>query len=183
MAEVQKDQRLIDFGVRVRRARTEAGLTQAAVREQLAVRGVPVPATAVAKIEAGDRPTSVIEVAALADVLRVSVARLIEGDTGRPEPFVDKIFAWRLEATVKSRDALVTCAHDYRVARRELQRAADEFLAFLNSRMGYPPERVSAEGLRSDASLQEEMEEVINLLSTLPPDPEDVVRKSAPDLG
>lgn len=65
------------FGRRVRAARDAAGLTQAQLTGRLLATGVRVPSTAVAKIETGTRPTTVVELEALAGALGVSAADLL----------------------------------------------------------------------------------------------------------
>jgi transcriptional regulator with XRE-family HTH domain len=76
------------LGVRVRQARVTARprLTQIDLAARLQLLGISIDQAGVSKIEAGRRPVSDIEVAALAKALKVPVSWLFEeSDTGAPD--------------------------------------------------------------------------------------------------
>ncbi|MFI2104096.1 hypothetical protein ACH436_12425 [Isoptericola sp. NPDC019693] len=116
-SDAEKDPRLVAFGRRVAAARASARLTQAQVTQMLAEQNVTVPATAVAKIETGTRPTSVLELVGLSTVLNASVGELTgeadpsEVDTQRTE------FARALWQVQSARADLITAAERYRQVR------------------------------------------------------------------
>jgi len=68
-------------GTRVRQARkaTKPSVTQNDLVARLQVLGIGIDQSAISKIEKRQRPVSDIEVVALAKVLKVSVAWLLEG--------------------------------------------------------------------------------------------------------
>ena len=69
-------------GARVRQARREAKppITQAELVARLQVLGMKIDQSGLSKLEGGRRPVFDIEVVALAETLKVSVAWLLEGD-------------------------------------------------------------------------------------------------------
>ena len=73
------------FGVNVKTARTSMGLTQAQLAEAVGDLGVRLTHVMVAKIEGGTRPTTVPELAALGEALRVPLSRLVPGIMGNDE--------------------------------------------------------------------------------------------------
>lgn len=74
------------FGKRVREARTTRDMTQADVAEAMARRGVPVHKTAIAKIEAGTRATTVTELVALAGSIGVTPDQLLTNKSDAEHP-------------------------------------------------------------------------------------------------
>lgn len=81
----KKTRGAVEFGRRVAKARKEAGMTQAELTRRLVEFGLHMPATAIAKIETGTRPTVVPELLAIAVVLDVSPNELVgatEADRG-----------------------------------------------------------------------------------------------------
>ncbi len=68
-------------GVNVRQVRKAANppITQEDLIARLQLSGISMDQSALSKIETGHRPVSDIEVAALAEALKVPVARLFEG--------------------------------------------------------------------------------------------------------
>jgi transcriptional regulator with XRE-family HTH domain len=114
MENVVRDSRFVEFGSRIRAARDGRGLTQAALAEQLSTRGIKMHQTAIAKIEAGSRPTTVVEAQAIADVLLVSIADLL----GIPDE----------RSTRTTADLVFAAAYDdMRRAFAHLRRAAREY--------------------------------------------------------
>lgn len=86
------------LGRRVRALRTAAGLSQEQLAEVMRERGFSWRQTTTAKTEAGDRPVRVNEAAALAAILRTSVAGLLgeqEVDT-QPASLMQREAALRL---------------------------------------------------------------------------------------
>ena len=73
------------FGVNVKTVRTSIGLTQAQLAEAVGDLGVRLTHVMIAKIEGGTRPTTVPELAALAEALRVPLSRLVPGVMGNDE--------------------------------------------------------------------------------------------------
>jgi len=66
-------------GSRIRKARKELKITQMELAARLQVLGIRIDRSGIAKLEGGRRPVSDIEVAALAEVLKVSISELFEG--------------------------------------------------------------------------------------------------------
>ncbi|MCT1985584.1 helix-turn-helix domain-containing protein [Dermacoccus abyssi] len=73
------------FGVNLKTVRTSIGLTQAQLAEAVGDLGVRLTHVMIAKIEGGTRPTTVPELAALAEALRVPLSRLVPGVMGNDE--------------------------------------------------------------------------------------------------
>lgn len=69
-------------GGRVRQARkqTKPPITQLDLVARLQVEGIRIDQSGLSKLESGDRPVTDTEVVALAKVLKISVAWLLEGD-------------------------------------------------------------------------------------------------------
>lgn len=65
-------------GLRIRKARKEARITQTKLAAQLQLLGLKIEQTSIAKIESGRRPATDIEIFAIAKVLNVSVASLFK---------------------------------------------------------------------------------------------------------
>lgn len=65
-------------GSRVRKARKQLNITQMELAARLQILGITIDRSAIAKLEGGKRPVSDIEVAALAEVLKVPIAWLFE---------------------------------------------------------------------------------------------------------
>lgn len=87
-------------------------MTQADLTHAMELAGAKVPATAVAKIETGTRPTSVLELAAIGRVLDVDVASLVHGDDARPTSSVAAANRARFAAGA-ARDGLVAAYATY----------------------------------------------------------------------
>ena len=66
------------MGVRIRRARKEAHVTQMKLAAQLQLWGVNIDRSGIAKLESGRRPVSDIEITAIAKILNVSIPWLFE---------------------------------------------------------------------------------------------------------
>lgn len=66
-------------GSRIRKARKELKITQMELAARLQVLGITIDRSGIAKLEGGKRPVSDIEVAALAEVLKVPISWLFEG--------------------------------------------------------------------------------------------------------
>jgi transcriptional regulator with XRE-family HTH domain len=67
------------IGSRVRKARKESKITQMELAARLQVVGVNIERPAISKLESGNRPVTDIEVAALAEALKVPISWLFEG--------------------------------------------------------------------------------------------------------
>ena len=65
-------------GSRVREARKGSGITQIELAARLQIMGVTIDRSGIAKLESGRRPVSDIEVAAIAQILKVSIPWLFE---------------------------------------------------------------------------------------------------------
>lgn len=65
------------FGHRIREAREAAGLSQAQLADQLVRQGVKLSPSQVAKVERGERSTSIAELTAFARVFCLQPARLV----------------------------------------------------------------------------------------------------------
>lgn len=65
-------------GSRVRKARKQLKITQLELAARLQVLGITIDRSGIAKLEGEKRPVSDIEVAALAEVLKVSIPWLFE---------------------------------------------------------------------------------------------------------
>ena len=74
-----------EFGRAVRRYRTQRGWTQHTLASQVSQLGVPMHQTTIAKMEAGQRQTSIREVFLLAEALAVEPDVLFPHDIGRPD--------------------------------------------------------------------------------------------------
>lgn len=66
-------------GSRIRKARKELKITQMELAARLQVLGITIDRSGIAKLEGGKRPVSDIEVAALAEILKVPISWLFEG--------------------------------------------------------------------------------------------------------
>jgi transcriptional regulator with XRE-family HTH domain len=66
-------------GSRIRKARKELKITQMELAARLQVLGITIDRSGITKLEGGKRPVSDIEVAALAEVLKVPIPWLFEG--------------------------------------------------------------------------------------------------------
>jgi len=102
------------FGARVRELRMALGVTQAELASRMTDMGYGMSQTMVAKMERGVRPTSVGELAVLGDILGVSLADLLAGESLPPE--IARINEARLRVYSK---AAAVQEH-----RRELERAS-----------------------------------------------------------
>ena len=65
-------------GSRVRKARKQLNITQMELAARLQILGITIDRSGIAKMEGGKRPVSDIEVAALAEVLKVPIVWLFE---------------------------------------------------------------------------------------------------------
>lgn len=68
-----------NFGARVRDERKLRGLRQDDFADRLAAVGHPMHQTTISKIESGTRPTTIEELVAIAAVLKVRPASLVDG--------------------------------------------------------------------------------------------------------
>ena len=68
------------IGLRIRKARKKAGMTQMELAAQMQVLGIPIERSGIAKLETGRRPVSDIEIAAISRILKITVAWLFEGE-------------------------------------------------------------------------------------------------------
>ena len=66
------------IGSRVRKARKESKITQIELAARLQVSGIKIDRPAISKLETGNRPVTDIEVAAIAEILKVPVSWLFE---------------------------------------------------------------------------------------------------------
>lgn len=65
-------------GPQIRKARKELRVTQMQLATQLQLLGIKIDRSGIAKIESRRRPTSDIEIAAIAKILKVSISGLFE---------------------------------------------------------------------------------------------------------
>lgn len=65
-------------GLRIRKARKEAHVTQMELAAQLQLLGITIDRSGIAKLETGKRPASDIEIIAIAKVLKVPISWLFE---------------------------------------------------------------------------------------------------------
>lgn len=154
------------FGQRVREAREQAGLTQAFVAKALAERGFRVGHTTVAKIEAGDRATSVEEAVALADILNVGVEPLAVGGVAAPDS--DPYTTRALNDAQASLIALGVALKRYVDARDEVVRA----MRFALRRGGHPSQEPDPDKRQNmEESFADLIQASNHLLSFFPTDP------------
>ena len=74
---MSSDQQMRGFGAGVRRGRQAAGMTQIELAARMAARGWPWYGSTVSKTESGDRPPTLTELYALAEVLDVDMIALL----------------------------------------------------------------------------------------------------------
>lgn len=75
--EISVDVRNV-IGERVEMLRKERGLTQKSLADELSKRGVPISTSGLSKLEKQIRKVTDIEIVALAEILEVSVNRLLD---------------------------------------------------------------------------------------------------------
>lgn len=124
---MEQDQVQTLFGQRVRAAREAVGLTQAAVSARLETLGVKVHQTAIAKIEAGTRPTTVPELRALARTLRTSTEQLVNGDASEWIRLGDEERIALLDQAQHAKMALLRAALEYSHSRGPALEWLDDF--------------------------------------------------------
>lgn len=93
------------FGVQIRDLRKSRGMSQAGLAGQLAAVGCVLHQTAIAKIEAGTRPTTVAELAALALVLDQEAEQLVTRYVMSPPPGLAAELANRGLAAIEAENA------------------------------------------------------------------------------
>lgn len=96
------------FGQRLRELRKVSGLTQQQVADEMTASGCLVHRSTIAKIEAGERVTSIGEAAALAAVLGTSLDALVSGSghdaarSGDRVRALDRVLRQRIAAQILS---------------------------------------------------------------------------------
>ncbi|WP_378144791.1 helix-turn-helix domain-containing protein [Cnuibacter sp. UC19_7] len=104
------------FAENVKRARLAMGLKQDQLAAVIDTRGLAMHPTTIGKIERGERRVSIGEAAALADILGVALADLLEG-TGELQV--------AYTAHTRAQKRLVSASYEYAMALLEVAAAAD----------------------------------------------------------
>lgn len=68
-------------GERIKKARTELGITQADLAARLQVQGIVIERDSISRIEIGTRFVADYELMVIAEILKVSPARLLYGES------------------------------------------------------------------------------------------------------
>ena len=130
------------FGGAVRRLRRKRGWTQEVLAEQLSFAGCPMHQTTVAKMESGSRPTTITELAALAQVFRVPIHSLLPATGG--EVSATQVKVAELAMQVNALTASVAALEEELVMARRRERALVNEFDRTTAALGAAKKRLSA---------------------------------------
>jgi transcriptional regulator with XRE-family HTH domain len=132
-ADVTSPQQPTDFNQRVggnvKQYRLARGMSQADLATALQTRGFPFHQQAILKVEKGTRPLKVEEVSAVADILEIGVAALLQSDDEEARQTLTRMLQHvnRLEMEVDELNRqLVSKTRKLESARRTLQESRDK---------------------------------------------------------